>query len=256
MPPSRLPGALLRAELSALGPYFAVGAHGAGTAVRQPWQPLGALAGSPGALRERAVQTRRALARNAGPAAPAPSFRVAASVAHLGLAARLISPVFGAAVLSRGVLPMEMDQARWAPAAGSMIQLSLPDTAIDAAASPGQLGTAALADALARGLLDGPVGALVDSYADMSVSRQILWGNVASAINGATVVVSQGRPGLRDRATELADALLSTPHLTGRHHGRPGRDFRRRSCCLIYRAAPAPGAGICGDCVLAARRPD
>jgi ferric iron reductase protein FhuF len=79
---------------------------------------------------------------------------------------------------------------------------------------------------------------------------------VASAVNGAAVMLIRSQPCLRDQATALAEALLATSNLAGRHSGTPGGPgFRRRSCCLIYRAVPGGGGGYCGDCVLSARQP-
>ena len=127
---------------------------------------------------------------------------------------------------------------------------------------PGLLDGAETVDvrALAFGIegwwLDGPVRDLVDGCAALSVSGQVLWGNVASAVNGAAVMLIRSQPGLRARTTALAEALLATPNLAGRSGGTPASaEFRRRSCCLIYRTAPGGRGGYCGDCVLAASEP-
>jgi hypothetical protein len=244
-------GGVSLAGLAALGPYFAIETHDPGDPMVAPWRPLAELTGSPDALRERADQVRAALARAGGLAPDQVEPRVAASVAQLGLSARLIAPAFGLAVLERRVPGFDASQARWVPGDGSMFPLSLP-----AAAGP----DAELADAGALSLaiegqwLDGPVQDLVAGFAGLSVSGQILWGNVASAVNGAAAMVSRSQPGLRARATALAGALLATPNLAGRHSGVPASPgFRRRSCCLIYRAAPGGGGGYCGDCVLTPR---
>jgi hypothetical protein len=236
-----------------LGPYFEIETHRPGDPLLAPWRPLTELLGSPAALRERAYRVRAALARAGGLESDRIELRVAASVTQLGLAARLIAPAFGVAVLSQRGLGVDAGQARWVPADGSLFPLSLP-----AAARP----DAEISDVTALSLdiegrwLGGPIQDLVDGFAGLSVSGQILWGNVASAINGAAAMVSRSQPGLRDRATALAEALLATPNLAGRHSGVPARPgFRRRSCCLIYRAAPGGGGGYCGDCVLPARQP-
>jgi FhuF 2Fe-2S C-terminal domain len=243
--------AVTLAGLRALGPYFAVDTHDPGTPVTAPWHPLSDLLGSPAALRERARQVQVALARAGGLTPDQVEFRAAASVSQLGLAARLLAPAFGVAVLGRRVLLADTSQARWVPAEGSLFPLSLPETDLDGAEDP---DPAALSVGLTRRWLDGPVQDLVDGFTAMSVSGQILWGNVASAINGATVMLVQSQPGLRDQATRLARALLATPNLAGRHRGVPGRPgFQRRSCCLIYRAAAGARTGFCGDCVLAGK---
>ena len=49
---------------------------------------------------------------------------------------------------------------------------------------------------------------------------------------------------------ELATGMLARPPLRGVGEYGPDRRFRRRSCCLLYRV---PGAGLCGDCILAGR---
>src|SRR5262249_62191330 len=55
-------GVQLLADLAALGPYFAVDVHRPGSPVRPPWQPLGELTGSPGALAGRIGEGRERLA--------------------------------------------------------------------------------------------------------------------------------------------------------------------------------------------------
>lgn len=241
------------AALRELGPYFAIETHQPGEPMPAPWRPLTELLGSPAALRERAEQVRAALARAGGLAPDQVELRVAASVGQLGLAARLIAPAFGVAVLGRRVLGFDAGQARWVPGDGSMFPLSLPAATLPGAEIP---ELAALSTSIEGRWLDGPVQDLVDGFAALSVSRQILWGNVASAINGAAVMLIRSQPGLRDQAIGLAGALLATPNLAGRHRGAPGGPgFRRRNCCLIYRAAPGGGSGFCGDCVLADRQP-
>ena len=113
-------GARLLADLAALGPYFAVDVHHPGSPVRPPWQPLGELTSSPGALARRIGEVRERLAAAAGCPAAAVEFRVAASIAQLGLCARLLSPALGAAAAGRA-LSIEVAQARWVPALGGPI---------------------------------------------------------------------------------------------------------------------------------------
>jgi hypothetical protein len=252
--PARLPSsaAALCAELAALGPYFSVETHDPLTGVQEPWQPLSALLGSPDALAAWIAGVRASLAATAGVPPGSVDFRVAVSVAQLGMAARLLSPAFGAAVLG-AMLPIEIAAARWVPATGSLFRLSLPDTALAAGRFPTAPDAGTVAGVLARSLLDGSIGALVDTCAAMSVSRKVLWGNVASAINGATVMITAARPGLGNEAAKIASALLHAPGLAGGHVGAPGAGFRRRSCCLIYRLAAGPARPVCGDCVLSGR---
>jgi len=231
-------GARLLTDLAALGPYFAVDVHRPGSPVRPPWQPLGELTGSPGALAGRIGEVRERLATAAGCPAAAVEFRVAASIAQLGLCARLLSPALGAAAAGRA-LSVEIAQARWVPALGGPFRLSLAEEAI--AAEPGAAATAAL--------LGGPVAQIVRAVEAMAVSPRVLWGNVASAVNGAATMIAAARPDLAGRAAEAAAALLGYPDLAGTYQGRPLEGFRRRNCCLIYRLSPERPA-YCGDCVL------
>ncbi|HMH36428.1 MAG TPA: (2Fe-2S)-binding protein [Streptosporangiaceae bacterium] len=231
-------GARLLADLAALGPYFAVDVHRPGSPVRPPWQPLGELTSSPGALARRIGEVRERLAAAAGCPAAAVEFRVAASIAQLGLCARLLSPALGAAAAGRA-LSVEVAQARWVPALGGPFRLSLAEEAM--AAGPGAAATAAL--------LAGPVTQIVRAVEAMAVSPRVLWGNVASAVNGAATMIAAARPDLAGRAAEAAAALLGHPDLAGTYQGRPLQGFRRRNCCLIYRLSPERPA-YCGDCVL------
>lgn len=154
------------AELAALGPYFGVEVYPPGEPLCPPWQPLGALTGtptSPGVLAARIGEVRDRLAA-AGCAADDVEFRVAASVAQLGLCARLLSPVLGATAAG-WALSVDIAQARWVPALGGPFRLSLPQGA-DAGA----------ATAMPLALLAGPVRQVVLAVAAMAVSPQVLWG--------------------------------------------------------------------------------
>ena len=239
----------LLAELAGFGPFFAVQTHRAGAAPPDPWQPPDTLLGSATALATRISAVRDSLAAAAGCPASQIELRVAASVAQLGISARLISPVLGAAVLG---VPLGIDagQACWVPATGGPFRLSLALSG-DAAllGRPQPAGLAEAAGPLTE-LLGGPVRALVDMTTPM-VSRRILWGNAGSAINGAAAVISTARPALRQRAIRVSTAALRRPELAGSYRGQPTTSFQRRSCCLIYRIAGNPQ--YCGDCILNAR---
>ena len=233
--------ARLRADLAALGPYFAVETHQPGSPVPAPWQPLGELLSSPDALAARIEQVRERLAAAAGRPASGVEFRVAASVAQLGLCARLLSPALGAAASGRA-LAVDIARARWIPSLGGPFRLSLPQTAFRPAAGTGT--TECLR------LLGGPIGQIVRAVESMAVSPQVLWGNVASAANGAATMIAAVRPDLAPAAAGAAEAILGYPALAGTYLGRPGTGFRRRNCCLIYRISPSGTARYCGDCVL------
>jgi hypothetical protein len=193
--------------------------------------------------------------------AGAVEFRVAASVTQHGLVARLLSPAIALAAASGRVLELDPGAVWWQAVLGGPFPLSLPADAIraeagEAGGGPGVAGDPGHAAGLVRdGLLDGPVRQVVELTAAMSVSRAVLWGNVASAINGATAMIARARPGLAVRARVAGAALLEYGPLAGAFTGTLAGGFRRRSCCLIYRSSPGPrGAvlreAVCGDCVL------
>lgn len=90
-------------------------------------------------------------------------------------------------------------------------------------ALPGPMRLAFTATGRTSSLTDAVVAPvlvpLVTAYATtFGLSRKVLWGNVGSALNGAALALGRGR-----------------------------REFRRHTCCLLYRL---PAGGKCGDCVL------
>jgi ferric iron reductase protein FhuF len=103
-------------------------------------------------------------------------------------------------------------------------------------------------------LLAGPIAQIVRAVQAMAVSPQVLWGNVASAVNGAATMIAAARPDLASPAARAAATLLGQPVLAGTYQGRPLTGFRRRNCCLIYRLSPSAPA-YCGDCVLGVPEP-
>lgn len=225
-------------EITALGPFFAVQTHPSGTEPPEPWQPM-----SPALLEARVAGVGEWLAAAGGQPPGAVELRVAASVAHLGLAARLISPALAAAVLHGLVLAPALTDLRWQPVIGGPVPLSLPDNVLTAP-------SADLADELRNRLLDGPLRELADVMGEFSVSQHILWGNTASAVNGAATMITTARPDLTARTRAFASLLLERPPLCDAGTVTPNGAFRRRSCCLIYRAAPDGKGPLCGDCVL------
>ncbi|HJP73887.1 MAG TPA: hypothetical protein VJ914_06445 [Pseudonocardiaceae bacterium] len=204
------------------GPFFAVHEHQQGAAPVAPWRPLRELVDQPGVLAERIAAIQAYLARGGG----RPAWRVAASVTHLGLVARLVSPTLGVAVRTGGFPALDLGEVWWQPELGGTFPLS-------AHYAPG---------GSAEALVDGPLRTLTEAF---DVSEKVLWGNVASAINGAATMLAG------DRATALAGELLDTPLLRGASSRRADGRFQRRSCCLIYLAAASPDRNaVCGDCVL------
>ncbi|MER6346310.1 (2Fe-2S)-binding protein [Streptomyces sp. NPDC001595] len=170
--------------------------------------------------------------------------RVAASIAHLGLAARLWSVALGCAAVYGRLPDLRPELLRWDPDAGAPDDLWLTETRPlpgDAAADP-----AVLADAVLRGHLE-PLDAAL--RARHRLAPGLLRGNAASALAGAARVLARqarahGRAEVAARARTLTAGLFADPRLvdTG---GFSGTAFRRRSCCLYYRL---PGGGVCGDC--------
>jgi FhuF 2Fe-2S C-terminal domain len=195
---------------------------------------------SPEPLLERSEQVRAALALGSGQEV---ELRVAVSVAQLGLAARLVAPVLAAAVIDARLLVL--DEARWQPVLGGPVPLSLPEAVLEGVPYDGPL-----VQALSATLIEGPVRALAEQAQALSLSPKVAWGNVASGVNGAAAMVAKDRPELAAQALSLAAAILAGGPLRGSSEGEPGTNFRRRSCCLIYRVAPREARVVCGDCVL------
>lgn len=178
----------------------------------------------------------------------APERRVAASVAQLGLAARLWSVALGSAAL-HGEVP-DLDPARlyWAPLRSSPDDLRLPEPH----ALPAADDTAgSLAEAVREVVQYGHLVPLATALrADGRISPRLLKGNAGSALAGAVRElrvwsVRKGRPEVGERAAAIGAALFTHPDLRTTGTSRGG-SFRRRSCCLYYRC---PSGGLCGDCV-------
>ncbi|MFE0798726.1 (2Fe-2S)-binding protein [Streptomyces sp. NPDC058812] len=178
--------------------------------------------------------------RKVAAALRAPEIRVAASVAHQGLAARLWSVTLGCAVLYGGVPDLAPRLLRWDPGATAPDDLWLPGVEPLA----GDAGT------IAEVVLDGHLVPLTAAlHARYRVATGLLWGNAASALAGAARELDRwsrrhGRADDAAHARSLTAALMAHPLLAGTGT-LTGNGFRRRSCCLYYRV---PGAGVCGDC--------
>lgn len=225
-------------EQSAIGPFFAVDRHAPNAVPHGPWQPLTRLL-RPTGVRARIEQIRGGLAATARCEERDVPWQVAASVAHLGLVARLISPQLGAQI-SGGGLTLDPEKTWWQRVVGGPVPLSVSDDA---------LGPAPADSAV---LVDGVVRTLTELFAAESVSPRVLWGNVASAVNGAYNAIARARPDLADAAQLQVLGALDHPLLSGMSNGRPGPMFRRTNCCLIYRLGlTGRMRQVCGDCVLA-----
>ncbi|MFG3227958.1 (2Fe-2S)-binding protein [Kitasatospora sp. NPDC048194] len=218
------------AHLAAVGPYFALDTSPGGPP--PGFRPLPELYGTgpdaPLAARIRVVARRLGTVE----------LRVAASILHLGLAARFWSVGLGAAVLLGTVPTLERAWVR------------IPDQGpIDLWTPPDQPSTDAgsLGDQLHRAVLVSRLEPLAAAVrAAVPLSPGLLRGNAASALAGTLRVLDPHAPG---RARELVAELLDRPPLARSgvlRTGRNGTAFRRTSCCLYYRTGP--GAGLCGDC--------
>ena len=220
----------------ALGPFFAIAAHpGPG------WVTWAALVEG-GPLRQRVADVRAALA--AAPGAPDVDRRVAASLTHLGLVARLLSPALGAALMG-GVLPVSAPEDVHLHLMGA----NPVPMALSAARTVPVAGPAALADALDRSWLVPAVHPLsMEVASSTGLSRLVLEGNTISAVASALRMAAAAAPERRTFAATTLDAVLADGTLAGTGARRGDGSFVRRSCCLLHRL---PGAGLCGDCILA-----
>jgi hypothetical protein len=230
-------------DLAALGPFFAVSSHPPQATAVPPWRPASELTVPSESLRDRIASVRAALAARGGRTVSEIEPRVAASVAHLGLVARLISPALGGAVL-RSPVDLRPGGLWWQAVAGGPAPLSVPAPATDRG-EPGEWY---------RPLLDEVIVPVTAALAQLvPVSGRVLRGNAASAVNAAAVQVARQRPDLAAGAWQAASRLLASPWLLAERQP-PGPAFRRSSCCLYYRLTPGNPAGFCGDCVLAGPR--
>lgn len=166
--------------------------------------------------------------RKVAEALNAPEPRIAASIAHLGLAARLWSVALGCASVYGRIPDLAPDRLRWDPDASAPDELRLD------AVTPLPGDAATIADVVLHGHLEPLAEALRSEY---RLAGGLLWGNAASALAGAARQLG------RDTAARaLAAELLAHPLLEGT---LDATTLRRRSCCLYYRL---PGGGVCGDC--------
>lgn len=234
-------------QLAAFGPYFAAESHepDAGPP-HAPWRAMGELVdGADGVLAGRVEAVRGYLGAVGGGSAESVELRVAASVMHLGLVARVLSPLFGLAVLGRELPasePVGLRDLRWQPMLGSNFALSIPG--LDDA-RPTRVAGEDPGESIA--LL---AGELCEIMRPFGVSTRVLWGNVASALTGARIALGAAEPRLTLRAQVELARVLEWGQLVGTSRTTPDGRFQRRSCCLIYRAAPDRRGPLCGDCVL------
>jgi len=221
--------------LGVFGPFFAVQTHAEGERAAGAWRPVGELLDDEQVLADRISAVRRVLATSAGARPEDIERRVAGSVMHLGVAARLISPVLGYAALTGRVLAFDPTDWWWQPETGGAFPLSVTEVT-DRDDDVPSIQAAVLA-----------IGAATVSAT--GVSSVLLRGNVASAINGAARMVASTRTDRADEAYAHAARLADRLALTELFTGGLGPGFRRRSCCLIYRTTSTTPYAVCGDCV-------
>ncbi|GGO16611.1 hypothetical protein GCM10010116_33480 [Microbispora rosea subsp. aerata] len=225
------------ADVSEIGGYFHLYTADAPPG---PWLPLTRLLSDSDAFGERISAACDLLGTD--------ERRVIASVLHLGIVARLWSPVLGAAVVHRVLLDWTVEELEWKDALGGPLPLRL--------SSPSGRPVADLSEAAEP--LYRSVSALLKQLADLVLSQvklapRLLWGNAASALGGIIRALARERPEHAADALTLGNLLLDLEDLRGTGHftePAPGRPFfTRTSCCLYYRI---PGGGKCGDCALLA----
>jgi hypothetical protein len=229
--------AAINSAVAALGEFFALPA-----AAGDSWLPIHTLWEDAATVREYARRAQSAIAASMGVELADVPVRAAASSVHLSIAARLLSPVVGAATCLGAVPLLTARTVFWQPTSTHRPGLGTAGAACVTAAGVRQCA-GAIADSLIREVLRPLNEAMRVATA---LSPQVLWGNVASAVNGAVTVLSQSRPQHEAHGRALVSALIAT---------EPLRDaaeildsgFRRRNCCLFYQV---PGSGYCGDCVL------
>lgn len=223
-------------DIAAIGPFFVASANPA-EEVDPSWRPARELYTEPAALDARLRQVANALNTDEP--------RIAASIAHQGLVARLVSPLIAVASVHGLVPSWSPDSLCWRFAAVGAWPLWESDPS---AARP----SATALPAAVAGALAGPhLVALEHAVrARASVSARTLRGNAASAVVAAGRLVARSRPGSAETAYAVVRELLAGEPLLGAGTFGVGWGFRRRSCCLYYRV---PGGGTCGDCVLTGR---
>lgn len=226
------------ADVSGFGPFIDAEAHQPGHPLPPGWSRLSVLIDDPAVFSARAEAVRAALEEQrvaAGAPGRPVTRQVAVSTAHLGLVARFVAATTAARMLP---VPLTFDahDVWWRDVLGGPVPLSLPQ----GTNMPSKPSTPSI---------DPSVDAFTQVTVDVhGLSAKVAWGNVATAANSAAMLISQARPDLYDSVHALADRMLADPRVEG---GTllAGPDFRRRSCCLIYKVSGNREA-VCGDCVL------
>ncbi len=234
--------------LSPYGPFFALDVFA---------DPAAAVA--QGAVRVAGDDLDRLLAQRIArtqAAVGSPDRRASASLVHLDLVSRLLSPALGAAVgdgADGRLLPLTPG-ATWCRTTDAGVRFGIAEDGVQLADAGGEPTTAA--KVFADTVLPTVERVTAAVEADTPLPRHVRRSNVASAVGGAVTVVAAVGPHLADRARGLFGALLDGDLADGgRLVGSPPR-FVRNGCCLYYRLPAGRGrGGLCGDCILATRAP-
>lgn len=229
------------------GPFFVleIDEPQPSTGPGHPWRPFERLAGGD-LLPARIAAVVAVLAERAAVAADQIDPRAAASLVHLGLAARLVSPPLAAAVLGGAVLHLDPQRLYWRDVLGP-VPLTHPGLT---ATSVDPEDAEAIAAATVAALAQGPVAGLTAAIGEIGVSRQVLWGNVASSFAAAAAGLVRCAPDRASTVHHVVQRVFAREplHGQGSFGAAAPSGFKRTSCCLYYRI---PGGGYCGDCVLA-----
>ena len=224
---------------AALGPFFRLDTAAEGL----DWEVFSAFAADGAKVAGAIAEMRARLADGPRVAEGRIDHRAAASIWHLGVVARIVSPVVGAVAaawwtprLDRLLWRRDGDrQPMFGIRAGDLAGVRT-ETAADAA------------QAVHAGVVRTIVTPLTRTASDAAaVSEHVLWGNVWSAFAGAAAVAVSAGPDVGRTAAAVVRAVVETADrpLAGRFVSP--RRYRRDTCCLYYRL---PGGGLCGDCVL------
>jgi iron complex transport system ATP-binding protein len=223
------------AEVATISAYFELESG----PLEPGWRPLADLLTDPGPLSDRVAEVAERLSTT--------ETRVAASIWFQGLAARLWSPVIGAAVTRELLVDLAPARSFWRPAPSGPLPLRVIHPEGWEITDPDQV-----AGPLYRNVVTELLEPLAHTIQKITmIAPGLLWGNAASALAGTIQAIARRRPKLVARASALGRELLSMGVLEGSGElvePAPGRPFFvRRSCCLYYRL---PGGGMCGDCAL------
>jgi hypothetical protein len=234
-------------KLHALGPYFWASRHTVGDRPGAPWRPMADLVEQSEVVATRIQRVRSALANASARPVADIDLQAAASLTQLGLVARVVAVASAVMAVSGRAFDVRVEQLWWRDVLGGGFPLSLPwpsgrpdhegygDTPHQVRHSLGQV----LDDAVA------PISRAV--AAAVPVPARVLWGNVASAVNSASVAIAQARPDLARQGRWIGEVLLADRRLGAEGQGL-GPAFRRSSCCLLIRTLPEQARGVCADC--------